>query len=129
VALDVSENAVARTLALGVPRVEGVVADFEGWAIQTPFNIIIFNESLYYARDPEGVLLRYSKYLTEDGVIVVSIRQKWKNRSVWRSIERSFEARHRCCVTNVHRETWDVRVLTPRVPGQGPSPLQVPALA
>ncbi len=37
------------------------------------FDIIVFNETLYYISDPCGVVQRFSKYLSKDGLFIISI--------------------------------------------------------
>lgn len=43
------------------------------------FDVIIFNEILYYLKNPSRVLNRYLKFLKKDGIIIISIYQPPKN--------------------------------------------------
>jgi 2-polyprenyl-3-methyl-5-hydroxy-6-metoxy-1,4-benzoquinol methylase len=49
------------------------VADAQDFNLSGSFDAIIFNECLYYLRDPIAVLRRYARAVTPNGIIVVSI--------------------------------------------------------
>jgi len=57
-------------------------ADAESFSPPHTFDIIIFNEMLYYMRDPAAVLRRYGRYLTPEGRFVISL---WHCRESWRT--------------------------------------------
>jgi SAM-dependent methyltransferase len=48
-------------------------AEYYAPALGTTFQGIVFNEMIYYARDPASLLQRYATLLKEHGVMVVSI--------------------------------------------------------
>lgn len=69
------------------------------------FDTIIFNESLYYVKNPLQVLKRYFDFLTPNGVILVSIHVK-KNFPLIEEIQKSFEVEDYNSVSNRWNETW-----------------------
>jgi len=86
--IDVSREAIASATArLGDDRSRFVVAD--AWAFETDqrFDVIVFNQSLYYLTDPAGVLRKYQALLKPDGRIIVSMVDNARTRAVWRLID------------------------------------------
>lgn len=86
--LDVSREAIAlATKRLGDDRSRFTVAD--AWAFETGerFDVIVFNQSLYYLLDPAGILRKYSSLLNPGGRIIVSMVDNARTRAVWRLID------------------------------------------
>ena len=54
------------------------------------FDVIVFNQSLYYLTDPAGILKKYRTLLTPGGRIIVSMVDNARTRSVWRLIDPVF---------------------------------------
>lgn len=52
-----------------------VVADARAYDPGEYFDVVVFNESLYYFEDPLGVMARYQRWLESDGVFIVSMNQ------------------------------------------------------
>ena len=99
----------ARTLASGGARFEPV--DFEESVPPDRYDVIVFNESIYYSARPEEVLRRYMGALTPDGVMIVSMCENRRQRSIWRALESVARIVHSTAVTNEQNLTWHVRVL------------------
>jgi 2-polyprenyl-3-methyl-5-hydroxy-6-metoxy-1,4-benzoquinol methylase len=66
---------------------ENFVAGEERW------DCIVFNEMLYYSQAPQGLLLKFSKLLRPNGIIIISIYQK---RDSWRARFRFSMTNARC---------------------------------
>ena len=54
------------------------------------FDVIVFNQSLYYLTDPAGILKKYRAMLNPGGRIIVSMVDNARTRSVWRLIDPVF---------------------------------------
>lgn len=113
VGVDLSSEALvdARRRAGGGASFEQ--ADFESWEVPRRFDFVVFNESLYYARDPAATLTRYGTCLTAGGYLIVSIYRNGHEKPLWRSIERHASAVHGTTVDNGRGGVWDIRVLRP----------------
>jgi 2-polyprenyl-3-methyl-5-hydroxy-6-metoxy-1,4-benzoquinol methylase len=111
--VDFSADAIqrAQSLANGVARFERV--NFEQFVPADRYDVIIFNESIYYAPRPETLLRRYMSALTSDGVMVVSMCQNRWQGSIWTMLESAAEIVHSSAVTSEKDLTWHVRVLRP----------------
>ncbi|MEU7482111.1 class I SAM-dependent methyltransferase [Lentzea sp. NPDC042327] len=73
VGLDISEVAVRRLAQRVDERTEFRAADADTHTPDGKFDVIVFNESLYYLTDPLAALERYERALTPDGVVIVSM--------------------------------------------------------
>ena len=64
----------------------------DAWAFESDerFDVIVFNQSLYYLTDPAGVLRKYRAMLRPGGRIIVSMVDNARTRSVWRLIDPVF---------------------------------------
>jgi 2-polyprenyl-3-methyl-5-hydroxy-6-metoxy-1,4-benzoquinol methylase len=115
VGLDVSAEAVERARSLGHARSSFFTGFAEDFQSDQRFGVIVFNEVLYYLKQPAEVLKRYAGLLRDDGRLVVSMYDCMPARSVWRSLKQHFEITQAARVTNHLKHTWDVRVVRPRV--------------
>jgi 2-polyprenyl-3-methyl-5-hydroxy-6-metoxy-1,4-benzoquinol methylase len=111
--VDFSADALQRaeSLANGAARFERV--DFEEFIPPDRYDVIVFNESIYYAPRPESVLRRYVSALTPDGVMIVSMCQNRWQGPIWTMLESVAETVHSTAMTSEKDLTWHVRVLRP----------------
>jgi len=73
VGIDASANAIARFAGRRSDRIEGCVADAESYVPAQSFDIIVFNEVLYYFHQPQQAVERYARFLSKGGILLVSI--------------------------------------------------------
>lgn len=107
--IDISEEAIARANALGVPKANFVADDLEKWDTLLRFDIIIFNESLYYTRDPRSTLVRFSKFLKQAGMFIVSMCEYGHNAAAWARLDETVEWLHGTDVRNCNGQRWEIR--------------------
>lgn len=75
IGLDVSKVAVSKLAARrerGATFLQADAEEFQLAESDPPMDAIVFNETLYYFREPLVTLKRYAGYLKPDGVIIVS---------------------------------------------------------
>lgn len=110
--LDISAVAIGKTLHLQNANTVFKCADMENFVPEHQFDIIIFNESLYYSETPVDLLKRYTAYLNEGGLFATSIYHDQWNISLVNLIRKDFE-----CVkseeTKNERGTWYCDVFKP----------------
>ena len=114
--IDLSVEAIRR-LREGAERDAGgvfLVADFERWNPPTLYDVIIFCESLYYARRPIELLVRYAEVLADNGVLIVSMYRHANSQRILQEIEARFAVRASSSVHVEDGPTWDVRALAKR---------------
>ncbi|KIO77860.1 hypothetical protein TH53_06910 [Pedobacter lusitanus] len=103
--IDISKVAITRAAHLCNEFINYSYADMERFEPQQKFDLIIFNESLYYAKDPISLLLNYAGYLESDGHIILSIYETEENRKLMNSIHKTYALKDQQISTNT-RGTW-----------------------
>lgn len=90
-------------------------ADMNVFSTEKKFDVIIFNESIYYVK-PTDIMKKYSSYLKKDGIFIVSMFQG-KKRGVkrWKKIESLFEIIDGTQVTNKFGNSWKCKVFQNKI--------------
>lgn len=112
VGVDVSEVAIQRAERKQNQNVSFYREEIESFTPSEKFSSIVFNECLYYLRDPMNVLRRYEQFLKPDGVLIVSMYQK-KGKAIWKMIENEYSVEDEARVENKNRLAWVVKTIRP----------------
>ncbi len=113
VGIDISAEAIGRARSRGLARAQFQVASFDNWAPGEPFDCVVFNETLYYARRPLDALTAYARRLTADGRLIVSMFRDALHLRMWRDVERCFAIERELPVVAASGATWDVKLMRP----------------
>jgi 2-polyprenyl-3-methyl-5-hydroxy-6-metoxy-1,4-benzoquinol methylase len=84
VGVDLSEEAVRAARAQADDRDQFVVAPGETFTPDERFDAVVFNECLYYFDDPVAVVERYRPFVTENGVVLVSMFRARRSSAIQR---------------------------------------------
>jgi len=110
--LDISAAAIerARTTSTG----QFVCTDAEHFVVDDSYDVIVFNESLYYFNDPVGTVGRYASALRPDGILIVStfLRSR-RGRAILRALRRVHTVVDETSITH-GSQSWTCSVLTPK---------------
>ncbi len=112
--VDISREAVDRAQSLSIPNTRFVVADFNQWRTDELFDAVVLNECLVYAVNPHQLFERVIGWLTETGIVVVSMfRQDPRASRIWSLIESSaIESLASSTVTDhLTGHIWDIRAM------------------
>jgi trans-aconitate methyltransferase len=114
VGIDYSQSAIDTANDRLLPTCEFICSDYRGFQPQQKFSVIVFNEALYYVEDYLTTVEYLSRFLAEDGVLIVSMFETRVTSRIWKALK----GRHRCLHgTLVQDETtgtrWRIRVLQP----------------
>lgn len=112
VGIDLSTEAIEQARRAGIENASFIAGDFEDSVPAQRFDVVIFLDSLYYARDPLAVLRRYAEALDPEGVLIVSMYRYSNNPLILRKLARNFEAVDQTIVRN-RGLRWDIHVLRP----------------
>jgi 2-polyprenyl-3-methyl-5-hydroxy-6-metoxy-1,4-benzoquinol methylase len=115
--VDLSDEAIRRAQHKQSPTTAFVSGDATRFSPSGLFDVIVFNECLYYFDDPLSVLKRYEAFLQTGGVFVVSMFVQNESRHIWRVVDASYRVQNSVSVTNETRASWVVKVLRPKVGG------------
>jgi 2-polyprenyl-3-methyl-5-hydroxy-6-metoxy-1,4-benzoquinol methylase len=91
-------------------RRDFLVADVETFATDGMFDVIVFNECLYYLSAPVETLRRYEGFLAENGTMIVSMDESVETRKIWAQIANRYVARDSVAITNQDGTRWIVKV-------------------
>jgi trans-aconitate methyltransferase len=115
--VDVSTAAIGQAMRFGSDGViEFKQGNFDTWISENRFDIIVFNESLYYARDARATLERFIDTLSPNGWLIVSMHHYGSHHyAVWRRVETAFSVMHSTHVENEKGQKWSIKVLRPKI--------------
>ncbi len=111
--LDISREALKKAK---IKKVKFKNIDFVNFTSATKFEIIIFNEVLYYMNEVD-VLNRALNILTKNGIIILSsyqMKNKRYDRKIWKASKKFFGSVEAIEITSTVKKqmvTWRVEVL------------------
>lgn len=107
--IDLSQVAINGARLFESQMVHFVHADMHSFIPDHTYDVIAFNESLYYSREPTAVFARYLPYLNEGGCIIVSAFQNKYTAKLWPALARKWQATITQTVTE-GKHAWDIRM-------------------
>ncbi len=120
--LDLSQTALNNIQGV-LPNDRLVCSPLESFTTEEKFDVILFNEVLYYTAEPESHLERFRNYLNRGGVFLISMHQKsgWFSynnrciRSVWRFIRKAgWKTIDEVLIRNIpHKASWKIVLIQP----------------
>ena len=109
--LDISAAAIEKARAMGTGPF--ICADAEHFVPTDTYDVIIFNESLYYFLDPVATVVRYSSALRPDGIMIVStFLSSRRGRAILRALKRKFAVVDETSIAHA-AQRWTCSVLAP----------------
>jgi 2-polyprenyl-3-methyl-5-hydroxy-6-metoxy-1,4-benzoquinol methylase len=117
VGVDISQAAVDQARrALPDPRNTYLVSDADGFDTADRFDLLVFNECLYYMEDPAAVVRRYLKFLRPGGHVSISMYHTLRSSAVWKLLTMltTVEAVQ---IKYEKHASWTVKLMQP-TPGQ-----------
>jgi SAM-dependent methyltransferase len=106
VGIDLSSNVISKAKKRNYPKSEFLSCNIQNFIPDNKFDVIIFNEVIYYLDDPLKELKRYSDFLTENGCFIISIygiREDLINL-----FKEKFKLENQVIVTNDKKLTWGI---------------------
>ncbi|MBL6853750.1 MAG: methyltransferase domain-containing protein [Alphaproteobacteria bacterium] len=87
--VDISAEAIAQAnAAFADGRTSFAVSDADGFETDRTFDMIIFNQCMYYLPDPRATLRHYMRFLKPNGRVLVSMCDSARTRAMWPLLER-----------------------------------------
>jgi len=110
--IDLSSEAVQQAAAAhGSEQIRFASANLDSWTTEQTFDVIIFNESLYYSREPAATLGRYAAYLRAPapGGLLISMCEYGNHEIIWRQIEKKYSPVFSSRVENENAQAWNIK--------------------
>ena len=112
--IDLSGVAIENARAGADARCTFEQGDAAAWRTDAAFDVIVFNEAIYYFYEPVTILRRYEQFLLPGGLFVISMYSRGGNtRGIWRKVRRAYAGLHATRVKCGFLHAWDVRVFSP----------------
>ncbi len=114
--VDFSHVALDRARAKGFANTTHMVANLNKLEIEGLFDVIIYNESIYYLDDPVAAISRLVPNLAPGGIFIISQVDKHgrEDTAMWQLLEPLLEIKDRTKVTNVKSHSWTIHVYQPK---------------
>ncbi|HYO14989.1 MAG TPA: class I SAM-dependent methyltransferase [Thermoanaerobaculia bacterium] len=84
--IDLSEAAIEQAAGRQDERTVFQAADAETFTPQGKWDAIVFNECVYYFKDPIGTVERYKRYLEDGGVMIISMYRSRRSDMISRRL-------------------------------------------
>lgn len=111
--IDISENAVE----IAKERFPSSVfnkADYEYASVTGRFDVVVFNETLYYFIKPMKTLAKaFRENLKNGGVLVISMCEDAKHNSLWERIHVEYRILAEETVENKKGQKWTIKTIAP----------------
>jgi 2-polyprenyl-3-methyl-5-hydroxy-6-metoxy-1,4-benzoquinol methylase len=114
--IDFAAGAIDQMAARRDPATEFRVADAASFTTSEKFDVIIFNESLYYFRDPISIVERYLDFLASNGIIIVSMEVARNRVAIWNATGTVLNAVDETTVFNGAGLGWTIKAMAKRSP-------------
>ena len=108
--IDISSEAIARAADRKDERTEFLSADACEYEPAERYDIVIFNECLYYFDEPARVMRRFEQCLYEEGIFIVSMFVANKTMPIWRTLDSLYTTQDAVHVTNAAGTSWVIKV-------------------
>jgi len=114
VGIDYSQSAIDAANARRLPNCKFICSDYRGFQPQERFSIIVFNEALYYVEDYLATVEHLSRFLVEDGVLIVSMFETRVTSRIWKALKgRCPDIQGTLVQDEATGTRWRIRVLQP----------------
>jgi trans-aconitate methyltransferase len=115
VAIDYSQSAIDAANKRRLPNCEFICSDYRGFHPRERYTIIVFNEALYYVEDYLAAIEHLSRFLTADGVLIVSMFETRVTSRIWKALKGTCTFLQGALVQDEATGTrWRIRALQPR---------------
>lgn len=115
IGVDISETIIQKASETEDKNTRFICKDLEVYEPEINFDLIVFNESLYYIENPKELLLRYSKFLNQNGIIVISMwNSKERNNKIWNIIRSDFFTIDEIVITANKKKSWIIKTIRPK---------------
>lgn len=113
VGIDISQAAIALAQNKRYERSAFAQADAEDFVTDEKFDVIIFNEVLYYFSDPMAVARKYCTWLKPGGLLITSLYAgSDRARAIGRLLKKAYPSVDEVEITS-NGETWLIDVFSP----------------
>lgn len=93
-----------------------VAGDAALYQPERAYDVIVFNEMLYYFAQPDEVLRRYARFLRPQGFFIASLWDGAESENAWSKASRAVQVKDSVHISNSRGVSWRVRMCKPANP-------------
>jgi SAM-dependent methyltransferase len=109
--IDFSEAAIEKAKCIENDKARFELGNLNNMNIDGLFDVIIYNESLYYLNDPPGAIRAMFKNLKPGGIFIVSMHKVGDERDwLWAALDEILDLKDKTSVSNRSNTTWTIGV-------------------
>ncbi len=114
--IDFSEVAIENAQKIKNDRASFATGDLNKLDVAGQYDVIIYNESLYYLRNPKEAVRALFKNLAPGGIFIISMVDKHgkEETGLWMQMDEIMALQDRNKVTNAKGDSWTVQVYRPK---------------
>jgi len=109
--VDLSSEAVRRAVVSEDAKIQFRQGDASTFVPDGKFDVIVFNEMLYYLEEPLATVRRYSRFLSEGGIFITSNVESRRSFAVRRALAAAYRPLAWVRVQGPEKITWQVQVI------------------
>lgn len=113
--MDISEKAIESAQQFANDKTAFVAGNGADFSDDQKYDIVIFNEALYYFDDCLAVLKHYTQMLKPGGFFIISMVVGDISKLHWEKIEKHYTIKDAVQTTNKFGITWHCRVVHPGI--------------
>ena len=116
--VDLADVAIeAARKRVGSEKIRFQQGDMNALNINQRFDVVLFNESINYAKDCHAVLSNAIKnFLNKDGIFIVSMHEHKRSPEIWQAVDDLFNILDQQLV-EIGEHKWRVKALKPKLVG------------
>lgn len=116
--IDISDVAIDKARKTGRSKAFFIAGDLNTLQIEEKFDVIVYNESLYYLTSPKNAVKSILKNLNPDGILIVSNFNKHGREAttLWSELSEILDLKEKSNVTNMKGDSWTVHVYMMKAP-------------
>ncbi|WP_168195531.1 methyltransferase domain-containing protein [Bradyrhizobium sp. NAS80.1] len=92
-----------------------VATDLATYVPDRKFDLIVFNEVLYYFEQPDQILMHFSTFLEQNGRFVISLWESAESRRAWQRSRDSVQVLDEVKLQHGSGVSWQVRLSRPAI--------------
>ncbi len=109
--IDFSEAAIEKAKSIETTKARFELGNISNMNIADTFDVIVYNESLYYLNDPVGAIRYASRSLRPGGIFIISMHKVGDERDwLWAALDEVLDLKDKTNVSNREETSWTIAV-------------------
>jgi 2-polyprenyl-6-hydroxyphenyl methylase/3-demethylubiquinone-9 3-methyltransferase len=107
--VDLSDEAIKQASEKSNKKTEFLAEDLLKYIPTRKYDIVVFNESLYYFEKPLELLKKFSDFLNNGMIIISMWDNKERNNKIWKTIDKTFTPKDQIFLSHHAGKGWFIK--------------------